>query len=403
MTRRLLLLGLAVAVSAPAAGAQAPARLGVDAEALAGVRARVQAGDEALRPALGRLVAEAEQATAARYESVLDKDLLPPSGDPHDYYSLAPYWWPNPETPDGLPYVRRDGEVNPESRTLDDQTLRAVLDAVPTLAWAWYFTGDDRFADKAGDLIRLWFVDAETRMNPTLQYAQSVRGESDGRMYGIIETARLSEVVGPLAVLRDSPALRADEWTRLDGWIGEFLLWLRTSEFGHGEAARTNNHGTAYDAQVAALALYLGDRDGAREVLAALPARRIDAQIEPDGRQPEELARTRSFSYSVFNLRWAFDAAQMAPAVGVDLFGYTSADGRSLRAALDFLVPVASGRDRWTRPQIEAYWNGSEQELAALLRQAAVAYGDPSYEAARERLDPASTGRYLLLYPLSTR
>ncbi len=148
-----------------------------------------------------------------------------------------------------------------------------------------------------------------------------------------------------------------------------------------------------------ALALYLGQRDVARQILAAFPARRIDAQVAPDGRQPEELARTRSFGYSVFNLRWAFYAARFAPAVGVDLFGYESADGRSLRAALDYLVPVADGRERWPHPQMEGTWGGAEAALAGLLRQAALAYDAPAYEAARHRLDPSSDSRYLLLFP----
>ncbi len=200
-------------------------------------------------------------------------------------------------------------------------------------------------------------------------------------------------------MLHCGPALSDTEWAGLDGWLGDYLTWLRTSDFGRGEASRHNNHATAYDAQAAALALYLGRDDVAHEVLTAFPARRIDAQVEPDGRQPEELARTRSFSYSVFNLRWAFLAAQLAPAVGVDLFGYTSADGRSLRSALDYLVPVADGREHWPHPQLEGSWGGAEDELAALLRQAALAYDDPAYEAARQRLDPDDDGRYLLLFP----
>ncbi len=391
---------LAFAACAHAAQTAPPALLGHDAAALADVRQRLAAGDPALQPAFARLVAEAGAALEADYATVLDKGALPPSGDPHDFYSLAPYWWPNPDTDDGLPYVRRDGEVNPEAKALDDPSLRAVLEAVPTLAWAWHFTGDDRYAQRAGDLLRTWFVDPATRMNPHLRYAQGVRGRSTGRMYGIIETARLAGLVDPLIVLQSGPALIEAEWDALDGWFGDYLTWLRTSEFGRGEASRDNNHATAYDAQAAALALYLDDGATAREILGAFPARRVDAQIAPDGRQPEELARTRSFGYSVFNLRWAFHAARLAPAVGVDLFGYASADGRSLRAALDYLVPVADGREHWPHPQLEGTWGGAEAELAGLLRQAALAYDEPAYEAARRRLAPDDDGRHLLLFPV---
>ena len=385
---------------ASAQGAQVPALLALDPEAVAETRARLRAGDPELRPAYDRLLAEADLALRTEFATVLDKEILPPSGDAHDYYSLAPYWWPNPDTDDGLPYVRRDGEVNPESRALDDQTLRDVIEAVPTLAWAWTFSGDDRYAEKAGALLRTWFVDPATRMNTHLQYAQAVRGRSDGRMFGIIETARLAEMVDPLVVLRQSPALTEAEWVALDAWVADFLTWLRTSEFGRGESDRLNNHATAYDTQVSALARYLGRDDVAREVLSAFPARRIEAQIAPDGRQPEELARTRSFGYSVFNLRWAFQAARLGAGLGVDLFGHESADGQSLQGALDYLLPVADGREHWDHPQQRGNWERAEGELAALLRQAAVAYDEPAYEAARLRLGAEADGRYLLLYPL---
>ncbi|MDT0630908.1 alginate lyase family protein [Rubrivirga sp. S365] len=394
----LVALGLFVVASASAQGVRGDGRGGVEA-----VRERVRDGDAALRPAYERLLAEADEAVGTAFASILDKDATAPSGDPQDYYSLAPYWWPDPDTPDGLPYVRRDGERNPEARALDDRALSAVLDAVPTLAWAWYFSGDDRYAAKAGDLLRLWFVDPATRMNPNLTYAQGIRGRSDGRKFGIIETSEMPEVVDALAVLKTGPALSAADWGGVDAWLADYLVWLRTSELGIAESNWLNNHATAYDAQVAAIALYLGQDETAREVLAAFPARRIDRQIEPGGIQPQEAARTKSFGYSASNLLHAFNAAALAPRVGVDLFGYESVEGRSLRRALDYLVPVVEGRDNWAFPQLPNAWDDGERRLAALLRRAALAYDAPAYEAARERLDPDPTARYHLLFPHPAR
>ncbi|MCW2338229.1 hypothetical protein M2337_002462 [Sphingobium sp. B2D3A] len=56
---------------------------------------------------------------------MVDKGNVPPSGDLHDYMSIAPYWWPDPSAPDGKPYVRKDGRVNPE-RTTADYDLSAL-------------------------------------------------------------------------------------------------------------------------------------------------------------------------------------------------------------------------------------------------------------------------------------
>lgn len=402
-----LALALAAAACGPAAEAQpGPAPVvdvhGHDAEALAAVRARVHAGDARYAAAYRQLLGEADTLLAHRFATVMDKPVPAPSGDMHDYYSTAPYWWPDSTKPDGLPYVRRDGRRNPESQLLDESAFDGLLHGVPALAWAWYFSGDDRYAEKAGAVVRAWFVDAATRMNPHLRHAQAVPGHADGRKYGIIEAQHFYEVVDALAVLKASDALDADAWAAVDAWFADYLAWLRESDFGRAEAATLNNHATAYDAQVAAVALYLGRDDVAREVLAALPARRIDAQVAPDGRQPEELARTRSFGYSVYNLYHLVNAATLARHVDVDLFGYASADGRSLRAALDYVVPAAGRRDAWPHPQLDGTWRGAEERLAQVLRRAAVAYEDPRYEAARERLAGTNrTARYVLVHPYS--
>src|SRR5687768_12412800 len=53
---------------------------------------------------------EARKALTSRVESIVSKQATPPSGDKHDYMSQAPYFWRNPNTATGFPYVRRDGE-----------------------------------------------------------------------------------------------------------------------------------------------------------------------------------------------------------------------------------------------------------------------------------------------------
>lgn len=48
--------------------------------------------------------------------------------DANDYVSLARYFWPDPNTPNGLPYIRRDGHVNPEIKKLPDyQTFHELV------------------------------------------------------------------------------------------------------------------------------------------------------------------------------------------------------------------------------------------------------------------------------------
>jgi len=367
---------------------------------LAESKARLARGDESLQLAMKRLQAEADEALKAGPFSVMDKKLTPPSGDKHDYMSLGPYWWPDPNKPDGQPYIRRDGHVNPETRTVDTDRLAfgQMTDAAETLSLAWYFTNHRPYAAHAAELLRVWFLDEATRMNPNLQFAQAVPGQNQGRDIGIIDTARLTRIVDTVALLESSDAWTPEDYKGIREWCAAYLNWLRTSSHGLGEQKKLNNHGTWYDAQVVSLALFTGQDELARTILEQVKTRRIGRQIEPDGRQPQELARTKSLGYSTMNLDGFFRLAAMGEKLGVDLWRYESDDGRSIRKALDFLAPYANPDKKWPYQQIAPSPPGS---LFPLLRRASLAYGTDQYEALIKKIPPEEIAaeRTALLWP----
>jgi len=386
--------------STPAPAAATPPRVyALDAEGLARAKRRIASGDPRLQPAYDRLVREAGAALQVPPASVMDKRRIPPSGDKHDYVSMGPYWWPNPATPGGLPYVRRDGERNPEIRNdYDAPRLAAVTGAVTTLALAYYFTDDETYARRAALLLRTWFLDPATRMNPHLRYGQGIPGITQGRAAGIIETRGLVGVVDAIGMLERSASWTAADDRGMAGWLSAYLGWLRSSAIGRQERSAHNNHGTWYDAQVAALALFIGDTALARSTLEGAKTRRIAAQITTDGRQPYELARTRSLAYSVMNLEGLCRLADLARHVGVDLWSYRSPRGGSIRKALDYLAPYADPRRKWPGRQITP----TEPDLLVLpLEQARLLYGDPRYDALLRRIpqDAVRSHRAQLLYP----
>ena len=346
------------------------------------------------RAALGRqtpdtrtrssLMRSAEEAMTLGPFSVMQKSRVPPSGDRHDFFSLAPYWWPDPAKPKGLPYVRRDGEVNPESKLdVDDEPFGRMHTSVATLVQAYRATGEERFAARAALLLRVWFLDPATRMNPNLTYGQAVPGLNQGRGAGIIATRRLVSIVESARLLASSSAWTSSDTTALKAWCGAYAVWLRTSANGREEAAARNNHGTWYDAQLVALLLYTNGRGEARQVVESSAKKRFQVQIEPDGRQPEELARTKSWGYSVMNLEGWFTLARLADEVGSDLWHYETKDGRSIQGALDYLVPFADGTKQWPYPQIAPF---ETDGLVVLLRQAAVVWKADRYLVLADRV-----------------
>lgn len=373
----------------------------LDPLALAEVKAAIGSGDIAYDAALARLVRDADSALKQGPFTVMDKPVTPPGGDKHDYLSQSTYYWPDPDKPDGLPYIYRDGERNPEiDQTGDAQSFGRLKNAVSSLALAYYFTDDEKYAEHAARLLRVWFLDPATRMNPNLDHAQFAPGRNTGTYSGIIDTWDVvPPIIDAIGLLEGSRAWTAADRRGIRQWLTAYLDWLLKSDFGVREGRTTNNHSTFYDTQVVSIALFLGRQELASQVLQAVPARRIATQIEPDGSQPRELARTRSWHYSVFNLQAFFRLASLGDRVGVDLWTYETEDGRSIQRALDFLIPYGIGDETWPYQEITGMEDPSFYQL---LRQAAIRYSSPEYKQASLRIAPAGveSSRVSLTVPL---
>jgi hypothetical protein len=378
---------------------EAPRLLLLQATDLIAVRSAVAAGDSLFLAADELLLEEADAATVEGPFSVLDKEAVPPSGDPHDYMSMGPFWWPDPEQPDGKPYIRRDGEGNPEAAGLDRPAMGRMCAAVNTLSAAYFFTDHEAFAEHAALLLRTWFIDPTTRMNPHLRYGQAVPGRCEGRGIGIIDTLQLSRLVDAIGLLSASPVWNSEDQCAMETWFAAYLDWLLTSEHGEDERGQRNNHGTWYDVQVASMGLFTGRDEVAQAVLGQVGPRRIASQIEPDGRQPLELRRTRSLSYSAANLLGFLDLAVLGDRVGIDLWGWESSDGRSLRRAFNWLVQYAPGCAQWEGQQISPF---EDRQWIPLLRRGGLGFGDPACEKLLQALpaEMSTTDRTQLLYPL---
>lgn len=311
--------------------------------------------------------------------SVMMKEKTPASGNKHDYMSQARYAWPDPNKPDGLPYISRDGQTNPEINKLDRNRLGNTVQRVVTLSLVWYFSGEETYARKATELIRVWFFQKDTYMNPNLEYAQVIPGQNNnkGRCYGLIDTYSFIEMLDAVTLLEASQAWTAKDSRQLKKWFGKLIQWMLNSEQGKEEAAGTNNHSVAYDAQIIAFALYTGNEALARKVIRAFPEKRIFPQINPDGSQPHELRRTLAFHYSQYNLTHFIDIMMMAQKLGISIDQVTSADGRNFYKAMDFLTPYA-GKEvhEWPYQQISGWENALQNFYKDLYRTAT--YLDPT-------------------------
>ncbi|MEM1184231.1 MAG: alginate lyase family protein [Planctomycetota bacterium] len=349
-------------------------------------KAMIEAGDPALMASRDALLAQADAAMDLPVRPVTsgkeDGKRLAPSGDPKDYVSLSPYWWPDPSVPSGEPYIRRDGEINPERHEYDTPKLGDFGKAVRLLAFAYAFTGDEAYAERAIEHVRAWFVTPETRMNPAMRFAQFVPGVSLGRRVGIIDTNRLRWMPDSLIILSASPSWTGEDTRETKRWFGEYAEWLMTSDLGIAERNSSNNHGTWFDAQVVQYSLYSGRTEIALEILEGVPER-INAHFAADGSQPHELERTRALDYTDFNLRAYLDLFKYAARLDVEMAKYENAEGATIEDAIDWGIPYFVGDKDFPYKQISP---PKYHMYYQMLRSASKLYNEPRYEAAAQRL-----------------
>ena len=323
----------------------------IDPTALVTNKQRINDGDKVLTAALVGLKAEAEEVISQGPYSVTYKTISPPSGDKHDFMSFSIYWWPDSTKSDGLPYIRKDGIANHDMPAIDGVYFRMLCLNVRLLSVAFYFTGENKYATKAVEFLRVWFLDEATRMNPHLNYGNAIPGIRDGSGQALIETCELVYLIDGIQILKSCNHLTDAEYEGLQSWFAMFLDWMTTSPHGLYEADRSNNHGTYYDIQTVSIALFTGQKENATKMLKEKTKVRINSQFAEDGSQPHELERTRSWSYSQKNLSGFFELARLAENVDMDLWNYVSPDKKSIKEAYRWMLSHA-GDQPWEYQQI---------------------------------------------------
>jgi hypothetical protein len=324
------------------------------------------------------------------------------AGGPHDYFSEGDYWWPDPANPEG-PYIQRDGMSNPDNFVAHRHALIRVSLHVPALTAAWLITREPRYADHAARHLRAWFLEAATRMNPHLLYAQAIKGRVTGRGVGIIDTLHLVEVVRAITVLEAEGALGPREREGVRDWFGRYLTWMTTHGYGQAERDAKNNHATCWVAQVAEFARYTGRADLTAFCRERFKTVLVPGQIAPNGSFPEELRRTKPYGYSLFNLDAMAIVCQILDPLGNQglenrnprprtvgrgpgstkipvpdprssvsatsdsLWRFETPDGRSIAKALAFMYPFVKDKARWPYKSDVMYHDEWPVRHAALL------------------------------------
>jgi Alginate lyase len=352
-----------------------------------------------------RILRLANQWLTEKPETIADFLAQRSPGGPHDFFSQADYFWPDPANPSGA-WKEIDGKSNPANFQEHRRAMIRLSQAVPALTAGFLLTRTEDYARAAAAHLVAWFVTPATRMNPNLEYAQGYPGGPTGRSYGIIDTLHLVEPARSATFLKD--ALGAD-YAAVQKWFRDYLEWMKSSAPGMKERDATNNHAIAWALQAAEFARLAGDNLTRDEVRTRFETLELPKQEDANGGFPRELARTKPYGYSIFQfdcataLGWSLgilsaqtsQAAQArfsAPAPVPPVAGAVNDAGArsAICRAAAFLYPYLDDKSRWPYTHDVQHWESWPVRSPGLLF-CGLACEHPDYIALWRRLDPDPT------------
>ena len=316
------------------------------------------------------------------------------AGGIHDFYSDGDYWWPNPADVNG-PYIQKDGQSNPNNFNAHRLAMIRFSQIVGNLASAYAITHEERYVKAAMVHLKAWFINDSTYMNPSLLYAQAIKGKVTGRSTGLIDMIQLTEVAQGIRIMENAKSVNQEELKKIKYWFTQYLNWVTTHPYGVEEREAKNNHGTCWILQVAIFAKLTGD-----QALLDYCSNRVKTVIYPnqlaqDGSLPLELKRTKPYGYSLFDLDALTAVAKILSTKSDNLFTYTLPDGRNLIKTVEYLVPFVMDKSTWTFPKDVMYWD--EWPVAQpFLFFASQQYKDKKYFTTWERLEHFPTNGEVL-------
>ncbi|GAB3910062.1 alginate lyase family protein [Larkinella knui] len=331
------------------------------------------------------ILAEARWAMAQPPVTVTAQTSPRSAGGKHDFFSEGDYWWPDSANPQG-PYVQRDGMTNPDNFVAHRQDMIRFSRIVGALASAYVVTRDESYVRQAFRHLNAWFVDSATRMNPSLLYAQAIKGRATGRGIGIIDTIHLMEVAQGLRVLETAKSSDRRAVAAIRQWFADYLRWLTTHPYGKDEMNAKNNHGTCWVMQVAAFAR-LTKNDSLLDVCRnRYKTVLLPDQMATDGSFPQELRRTKPYGYSLFNLDAMTMICQILSTPTTNLWAYQTTDGRGIRKGIEYLYPFVQNKASWPLKPDVMYWNDWPVAHPFLV-VGAVAFGQTNWLTTWKKLD----------------
>lgn len=278
------------------------------------------------------------------------------AGTVHDFYSEGDYWWPNPNDINGA-YIQKDGQTNPNNFVAHRKAMIRFSQILGTLASAYCVTKKEVYVQHAFKHLKAWFIDTATLMNPSLLYAQAIKGKATGRSIGVIDMIQMVEVAQAVNVMQKAKLVDVVALQKIKNWFAQYLKWVTTHPYGVEERDAKNNHATCWVMQVAVFAKLVGNDSLLNDCSSRFTNILLPNQMAIDGSFPLELKRTKPYGYSLFNLDAMTTICQVLSTPKNNLWSFKLTDGRSIKNAINFMFPFIANKASWSYPKDVMFWN----------------------------------------------
>ncbi len=278
------------------------------------------------------------------------------AGGIHDFFSEGDYWWPNAADTNGA-YIQKDGLTNPQNFTAHRKAMVRFSQIIGSLTSAYRITKNEKYVAHAMLHLNAWFVNESTFMNPSLLYAQAIKGKVTGRSIGIIDMIQMMDVAQGVRIIENLPTVNKDEIKKIKNWFASYLTWVTTHPYGLEERDTKNNHASCWVMQVAVFATLTNNRQILEDCKNRFKKILLPNQMDQNGSFPLELKRTKPYGYSLFNVDAMATICHILSNEKDDLWNFKLQDGRSIKNAIDFMYPFVKDKATWPYPTDVMYGN----------------------------------------------
>ena len=194
----------------------------------------------------------------------------------------------------------------------NQEDFRSLVQNCTMLTLASYFSDDNSYADHAVSIIKEWFLDQNTKVNPSKVFTEAT--------HRLLKTTYVYTLFDSLRLLRKKGRFSEDEWHGLQRWFTQVMEAMDQSARAWRLGYTSKDHiGLYYDIQYSSIAAFINNSTQMYKTIQDSIARLYE-HVAPDGTLHNEITKKSCESNQIFALAGWQTMDRMASKLGIDLW-----------------------------------------------------------------------------------